>query len=237
VSAFDLAGELALDEALLLRAEAEGVEALRLWEAPLHAVVLGAGGKLAEDVDETACVRDGVSIHRRSSGGGAVLLGPGCLLFSLVLAWDRAPPLGQVVASYRWILERLAAALQPIAPGIALAGTSDLAWQGRKVSGNSQQRKRRFLLHHGTLLYDFDLQRLPRYLKPPERQPEYRQGREHLDFVTNLPARRGELESVITGAWAVPLMEPKEAATEGLAGRVRELVEEKYGREEWVRRR
>src|SRR5207248_4591650 len=85
---------LAVDEALLLVAEAgRGGEALRVWEWPRPAVVLGAGGRIADDVDVTACERDGVSLARRSSGGGTVLLGPGCLLYSVVLRYDRAAEL------------------------------------------------------------------------------------------------------------------------------------------------
>ncbi|MFO0969107.1 MAG: lipoate--protein ligase family protein, partial [Gemmataceae bacterium] len=189
-----LATHLALDEALLVEAEEGAGELLRFWEWPAPAVIVGAGGKIAEEVDEAACRRDMVPILRRSSGGGAVLLGPGCLLFSLVLSFERDPLLAQVSSSYRYILDRIAHALNLLAPGLGHAGTSDLAWNGRKVSGNSQQRKRRHLLHHGTLLYAFDAAPLPRYLRPPPRQPEYRQGREHVDFIANLPAQRGDIE-------------------------------------------
>src|SRR5262249_21250461 len=93
-----LAENLALDEALLLDAETGGPEALRLWRCPAHAVVLGAGGRLADDVDEAACRADDVPIARRSSGGGTVLLGPGCLCFSLILRFDRDPALADLHA-------------------------------------------------------------------------------------------------------------------------------------------
>ena len=54
-----LAENLALDEALLWHAEAgTGGEVLRLWEWPGYAVVLGAGCRLAGDVDEEACRAD-----------------------------------------------------------------------------------------------------------------------------------------------------------------------------------
>src|SRR6478735_8844240 len=106
---------LALDEALLLDAEAgDGGEVLRVWEWPRPAVVLGAGGRIADDVDVAACDRDGVPLARRSSGGGTVLLGPGCLLYSLVLRYDRAPELRDIRKSYHWILERVVEAL----PGV-----------------------------------------------------------------------------------------------------------------------
>src|SRR4051794_15913181 len=102
------ADNLALDEALLLSGEAgEGGEVLRLWEWPGPAVVLGAGCRLAQDVDEAACAADGVPVLRRASGGGTVLLGPGCLCYSLVLRYDRAPELAHIPTSYVYILDRL----------------------------------------------------------------------------------------------------------------------------------
>src|SRR5262245_32377137 len=106
------AENVALDEALLLEAESGiGGEVLRFWECPTAAVVLGAAGVLADDVDEARCRADGAPVVRRSSGGGTVLLGPGCLLFTLVLRTARSPELGAVGASYRHILGRTVAAL------------------------------------------------------------------------------------------------------------------------------
>ena len=140
------AENLALDEALLLEAEAgRGEEVLRLWEWPEFAVVLGSACRLDEDVDEPACQSDGVPILRRASGGGTVLLGNGCLCFSLVLAYERSPALREVPSSYRFILQRLRDALVGVLPDIELAGTSDLSCAGRKVSGNAQQRERDWL--------------------------------------------------------------------------------------------
>src|SRR5579872_3053741 len=102
------ADDLALDEALLLRAEAgEGGEVLRFWERPRPAVVLGAGCRLADEVNEAACRADGVPVLRRASGGGTVLLGPGCLLYTLVLAYARDPTLHQLFPSYGYVLGRV----------------------------------------------------------------------------------------------------------------------------------
>jgi lipoate-protein ligase A len=222
---------LALDEALLLEAEAgRAGEVLRLWEWPSYAVVLGAGGVLADDVDEAACLADDVAIQRRSSGGGTVLLGPGCLLFSLVLAYERSPLLREIPFSYVYILDRIGTAVADLLPEIAKAGTSDLAAAGLKFSGNAQQRKRTHLLHHGSLLYEFDPGHVGRYLRMPARQPDYRARRAHEAFLRNLPARVSDLKRRLRTAW--------EADTE-LASwpPVDRLVAEKYGQIEWVRRR
>src|SRR6185503_13795422 len=67
---------LALDEALLLAAEAGGPDVLRFWEWTGPGVVIGAGGRWREEAQVEACESDGVPILRRSSGGGSVVLGP-----------------------------------------------------------------------------------------------------------------------------------------------------------------
>ncbi len=227
------AENLALDEALLLAAEAgEGGEVLRLWEWPRPAVVLGAAGRLAEDVDEEACRADGVPILRRSSGGGTVLLGAGCLCFSLVLRYDRAPALAEIPTSYVFILGRTLRALEGVLPGLECAGTSDLAAGGRKFSGNSQQRKRDHLLHHGTLLYAFDAEQIGRYLRSPARQPEYRAKRDHREFLTNLPVGAEELKQRLRAEW-----DAEEGARDWPEEMVRRLVAEKYGKADWIKRR
>jgi lipoate-protein ligase A len=227
-----LAENLALDEALLLGLESGGGEVLRVWEWPTYAVVLGAGGWLGQDVDEIRCRAEGVEIARRSSGGGTVLLGPGCLLYTLVLSYERAAELREIGSSYRYILMHMVEALRGLLPELEPAGISDLASRGRKFSGNAQQRKARGVLHHGTLLYDFDISRVPRYLRQPARQPEYRAGREHTAFLINLPATAAELTNRLRATWNVGT---------GLADWPRDVVaklsQKKYTRVEWLRRR
>jgi lipoate-protein ligase A len=224
---------LALDEAMLLAAEAgDGGEVLRFWEWPSAAVVLGAGGSIEIDVNEPACRADGVALHRRASGGGTVLLGSGCLLFSLVLSYGRAIELRDVNASYRWVLGKVRAALRPVAV-VEHVGISDLALAGRKVSGNAQQRKVQHVLHHGTLLYAFDVAKVGRHLRSPERAPAYRGDRDHEAFVTNLSAEAGRLKELVASAFGAQPATIGPTAIE----RVPALVAEKYGKQEWVRRR
>jgi lipoate-protein ligase A len=226
------AENLALDEALLLASEEIHGEVLRFWELPTLAVVVGAGGSVPIDVNEMACEADGVPILRRASGGGTVLLGPGCLCFSLVLATGSVPGLNEIPASNRYVLGRVLRALRGLVPEAKLEGTSDLAVNGVKFSGNAQQRKRRYFLHHGTLLCGCDLRLVAKYLNAPERQPEYRRNRSHTEFVMNIPATTAEVKRLLTEEWR-PVREDVELPM----GAVRQLVEEKYGRYEWNRRR
>ena len=71
----------------------------------------------------------------------------------------------------------LSAAL--LAQGHSLTVLSRRPETVRKICGNAQRWKRRAFLHHGTILYDFDLAKIERYLRLPARQPDYRAGRAH----------------------------------------------------------
>jgi lipoate-protein ligase A len=232
------AENLALDEALLDECEAAihgdlpPVETLRLWEPRQPFVVLGRASRIAEEVDVAACERDGVSILRRHSGGAAVVAGPGCLMYALVLDQRIRPQLRSIAAAHAFVLETLVAALESLAPRICRRGTSDLAVADGKVSGNSLRCKADCLLYHGTLLYDFRLDWIARWLRLPPRQPAYRGGRSHVDFVRNLTTPGVELRTRLAAAFAAV-----EQRSDWPRAAVERLVREKYGADAWNRGR
>jgi len=198
------AENLALDEALLDQAEAlpDPIETLRFWEPAAAAVVVGRSSSVAHEVCLEACRCDGVPILRRASGGAAVVIGPGCLMYALVLSLRRRPALHAVNAAHRFVLGTLAAALGTLSPGVRCRGISDLTLGEKKFSGNSLRVKRENLVYHGTLLYDFPLESLDRYLAMPPREPDYRKGRPHREFVVNLPVAPAAIREAIRTAWA-----------------------------------
>ena len=81
------AENLACDEALLEWAEEQDRdwEFLRLWESPQPVVVVGRSSRIALEVCGDACRERDIPILRRSSGGAAIVAGPGCLMYALVL--------------------------------------------------------------------------------------------------------------------------------------------------------
>jgi lipoate-protein ligase A len=199
--------DLALDEALFRALEDAGrcgadvasYEALRFWHADRPAVVVGRGGRIEDEVDVGACARAGVPVHRRATGGGTVLLGPGCLCLALVLSYERWPRLRDVAAGHRFIGRELVAALD--VPDLRLRGHGDLALGGRKVSGSAQLRGRHGVLHQATLLHHFEPDLLADFLPEPRRRPYYRGRRRHSDFVANLPLAAAELKGRLAAAW------------------------------------
>jgi lipoate-protein ligase A len=198
------ARNLALDEALLDEAEENATprEVLRLWEFPEFAVIVGRSSSVSQEVDAEYCAKKGMPILRRCSGGASVLVGPGCLMYSLVLSYELRPALRMIEETHAFVLERLAKCLDPLCPGeISHRGISDLTLRDRKVSGNSLRCKRGHLLYHGTLLYDFPLELIGSCLRTPPRQPDYRAGRNHLNFVANLPATVVQLRAMLEQGW------------------------------------
>jgi lipoate-protein ligase A len=204
VSFADPQENLERDDALLARAEHEGAgESLRFWESPVPFVVLGRTCEEAAEVLTEACRRDLVPVLRRSSGGGTVVQGAGCLNFALVLAKDRHPDLASITSSYRYILGKVAKALELCGIVTEFRPVCDLVLPDgeRKFSGNAQRRGRRHVLHHGTVLYAFDLALIGRYLRMPPRMPDYRRERGHGDFVTNIPLDPQRFKRSMAGVW------------------------------------
>ncbi len=222
---------LACDEALLDCAEEQGgPEVLRFWESPMDFVVLGYGNKAEKEIELSACRREGIPVLRRSSGGGAVLQGPGVLNYALVLGIHNAWPVESISAANRFIMERHRAALEALLNAgqkITVQGHTDLTLGDKKFSGNAQRRKREFLLFHGTVLHKFDLSKM-RYLRMPSRQPDYRQGRGHEEFVQNFPKASQEIRDALRRSW--PAQETLDGAP---IHAIERLIREKYGRPEW----
>jgi len=156
---------LAHGAALLAGLEAEPAPAVRWYAAREPALVLGSGQKLA-DIDAAACARAGVPVHRRASGGTAVLFVPGLIMQDIALPRGHPLYIDDVSESYRWLgavwAEALAAlgvpaelvavqaaradarAADPLLRRACFGGLSpfEVLAGGRKLVGFSQVRRR-----------------------------------------------------------------------------------------------
>lgn len=221
---------LALDEGLLDEAEAAGrpSEVLRIWESIRPAVIVGRSSRLALEVRADRCAGRAIPVLRRASGGTAVMIGPGCLMYAVVLSLRTRPELRLIDQAHRFVLGRIAAELARYAQPVHCRGTSDLVLGDRKISGNSVRLKRDHLLYHGTLLYNFPIELIEDCLPQPPRQPEYRHGRPHRQFLANLPVSRDDLERALIAAFQATGLR-----VEWPRQRVAQLVAQRYGLAAW----
>ncbi len=231
------ADNLAFDEALMDVGEQKGGDdLLRFWEPRQAFVVVGYSNSVRTEVDLAACRRRKIPVLRRCSGGGTVLQAPGCLNYSLVLQIDRHGELTGLTETNRFVMERHRAMIEHLlgetAGAVTFDGHTDLALAGRKFSGNAQRRKRRTVLFHGCFLLAADLGLIAEVLRFPSRQPAYRRGRSHAEFLVNLPLSAADLKRALARTWdATP------STTDVPQPIVDRLVTEQYGRDEWNYRR
>ena len=166
----------------------------RLYEPEQVCIVMGAGGKAEQDVFAERAEIDQVPVLRRRGGGGTVVLSPGQVVLALVT--EVSSPF-QNITYFRAVNHWFRLALQDLGvSGVEDRGISDLAIGDKKILGTSLYRRRKILFYQGSLLVDNDLSLFDCYLRFPSRVPDYREGRSHLEFCTNLRLEGYELSVV-----------------------------------------
>jgi len=224
---------LALDEALFELCQEQGISCLRFWEPAGVFVVLGYTNRAGREVRLEKCRARSIPVLRRMTGGGTVLQAPGVLNYTLVLPLPGAGPLSTITGTNRYVLERHSRALAMLLPRPPLRqGDTDLAIDGRKVSGNAQKRGRGALLFHGTFLLTVDLTLVEELLPMPSHEPAYRSGRPHGDFLQNLSLEPARVKEALRTEW--------QADTAGQpipAERLERLIRLHYGNPTWNFRR
>jgi lipoate-protein ligase A len=230
----DPSRNLACDEALINFCEisASDKEVLRLWEPTNYFIVLGYSNRTSLEVDIDACRTRAIPIFRRFSGGGAVLQGPGCVNYTLVIKNERAGYVGDVAHAYKRVLERHRNIFQAlISEAVRIEGISDLTVAGQKFSGNAQHRKRHYTMFHGTFLLNFDLSVMEACLRMPSKQPPYRQSRSHESFLKNLPINPDEVRTSLKKDW-----QANDELRNFPHEQIEALLRRRYSRAEWNNR-
>ncbi len=171
---------LAVEEFFLARS---AVDAASLGESPDEpilllwqnepTVVVGGRQNTLEEIDLAFVEERGVRVVRRITGGGAVYHDLGNLNYSFVvpdvsrlsvakpklvsnqnLRCNGTPTLAE---SFRLLAQPIVDVLRAWNIPAELSGRNDITVGGRKVSGAAQARKNGRTLHHGTLLFDSNL--------------------------------------------------------------------------------
>lgn len=226
----DPVANIAFDEAMLEQAESDSVavEVLRLWESPSPIVVLGRSSPYQREVNLDYCRQQRIPVIRRSSGGQTVVAGPGCLMYALLLDYRQRPELRMLDVAHQFVMGQMRKALNRIGVATSINGTSDLTIDGRKVSGNSLRCKRNWMVYHGTMICQMDLDLIASCLNRPIREPEYRQHRGHRDFLCQLPTDTESLRNAIANQWKAMAGDYKFPRA-----LLAELMERRYLTQEW----
>lgn len=246
--------QMAFDEVAAETAAAGGPRTVRLYRWDPSCLSLGRH-QAPESVDWDACRAAGVDVTRRPTGGGGIYHDNyGDVSYSVIAPADELP--GDLMASYHLLCEPVLAALRALGvdadyvaderpavhrPACYLRGLNPAhdvvsdGGAGRKLAGNAQHRQREAVVQHGSISFSVDAEAHLDCFAAPETSPSaFRDRVAGLDELTDADRATvvDTLETTLAG-WAGDA--PAGDWTDAERDRARELVEAKYGHDDWVR--
>jgi lipoate-protein ligase A len=174
-----------LPDHALIDPEAAG-QAFMVWQPEKPVIVLGQSNQAEAAVHGELAELDGIPVYKRQSGGQTVILTPRTIVISVRLIAEK---LDNPQVYFKRINGLIMEALSSLGVyGLNEKGISDIALGELKILGSSIYRKRSMVFYHAVLNVSETPQFIGLYLKHPTREPDYRAGRRHEEFVTSVHA-------------------------------------------------
>jgi len=148
---------LAVEEYILSNCKDEETYFL-LWQNE-PSIIIGKHQNTIEEINNAFVGDNNIHVVRRLSGGGAVYHDLGNLNFTFIVGNSK-----DKIFDFSKFTLPIVKMLQSQGVNAELNGRNDLTIESKKFSGNSQYVKKDKLLHHGTLLFDSNLDDVQRAL-------------------------------------------------------------------------
>lgn len=230
---------VALDD-VLLDAMVAGTRkpTLRIWEWELPCVVIGRFQSLANEVDSEAARRLGINVVRRISGGGAMFMeGGNCITYS-IYAPEALVAGMRFQESYaffdQWVLD----ALGKVGIKAWYEPLNDITSDKGKIAGSAQARRNGAVLHHTTMAYDIDAQKMLEVLRIGREKMVDKSTQSAAKRVDPLRSQTGLPREAIIATMIDTFRQAHGLAAgalaEGELERANELVASKFGTAAWT---
>lgn len=148
-----------------------------LWQNE-KTVVIGKNQNAFTEIDLKIAEQLDIKIARRITGGGAVYHDLGNVNYSYITKG------GEI--NFEKFAAPVISALKTLGINAELSGRNDLTVLDKKISGNAQFTKNNRTLHHGTLLFDSNLEKLDNVLKVDREKLESKAIKSVSSRVTNI---------------------------------------------------
>lgn len=229
----------AMDEVLLdeMAAGRRGPH-LRFWNWAAKAIIIGRFQSVRNEIYEDAARAMDVTISRRMTGGGAMLVEPRGTITYTIAAPESLVTGMSFAESYQFFDSWVIDALRELGVDAWYVPLNDITSSGGKLGGAAQARKKGIALHHTTIAYE---------MAPGVLTQLLRIGKEKLSDkgVTSADKRVGPLRQQteidrdviidhMIGHFDARFGLTREDFTPQELQRLEELVREKYDTEEWV---
>ncbi|AJE32809.1 biotin/lipoate A/B protein ligase [Corynebacterium humireducens NBRC 106098 = DSM 45392] len=230
---------VALDEVMLNQVAAgERGPTLRFWEWEDRATVIGSYQSYVNEVDPAGVEKHGIEVVRRISGGGAMFMeGGNCITYSLYVPESLVAGLSYE-DSYAYLDQWVLGALARHGVNAWYEPINDITSDGGKIGGAAQKRRRGAVLHHATMSYDIDADKMMEVLRIGKVKLASKGLRSAKKRVDPLRRQTGASREEIIGTMAAEFTnrygaEPASLSEEDLAA-AHALVAEKFGTEAWT---
>jgi lipoate-protein ligase A len=130
-----------------------GSDYFMLWQNR-NALIVGKNQNTSAEINAAFVKAHNISVVRRLSGGGAVYHDLGNLNFTFL------GDAGKNAIDFAAFCGPVQRALLSFGVPAEISGRNDMTVEGKKFSGNAQYIKEGRVMHHGTILYDSDLDML-----------------------------------------------------------------------------
>lgn len=148
----------ALEEFLLLNMEED---VFILWKNR-PSILIGRNQNVITEINEEYVKKEGIEVVRRLSGGGSVFNDYGNINFTFINKKVDDNPLNTGFEKFALpVIE----ALNSLGARAVFTGRNDIVIDDKKISGNAQYFHKNKVLHHGTLLFSGNLEKLAKALK------------------------------------------------------------------------
>ncbi len=144
-------------EEYLLKESAEDI--FMLWQSE-PSVIVGKHQNTLAEINYNYIKKNKIKVARRLSGGGTVYHDRGNLNFTFILNEME----GRLINFHRY-MEPVLKALQGLSIDACFEGRNNMVINNMKISGNAEHIYKKRVLHHGTLLFNTDIDKLTESLK------------------------------------------------------------------------
>jgi lipoate-protein ligase A len=178
---------LALEQYVFDRLD-PGHEYFMLWQND-NAIIVGKHQNTIGEINPAYVKEHNISVVRRLSGGGAVYHDLGNINFTFIA--DNTAGSNFDFATF---CSPVIKALESFGVPAQLNGRNDMTIDGKKFSGNSQYMKHGRVMHHGTIMYDSNLEVVTQALNVPKDKIESKGLKSVRSRVTNVkPYVQGDI--------------------------------------------
>lgn len=162
----------------------EGTTGILVWHPQETVIVLGQSNSIETSLYTETVAADDIRVTKRPSGGETVILTPATIAFTVARQF---PSPIQFTEFFRMVNGVVMEGLAEMGvTGLGSKGISDITIGNRKILGSSMRKVGNKLVYHAVLNLAEDPSLFTRYLRHPRREPDYRAGRKHHDFVTSV---------------------------------------------------